>query len=521
MVKAFAKLNCFFSFSASILHIPKHAAALKAVPEERLLLETDSPDQLPRSLRGGVAPNGEEVLADDKGQALNEPCWLPLVLEAAAMHRQVPEVQLAEVTARNAERLFRCPAGAAAVDAGGRKRSLLWVLVLRQPLEHSEIVRASASGGPAFKVLLPFVPLAERVSESLKTAESLRHDPEEEDSQWFQVVQEVCRGQKVVPGGLQGNWVESEVRVDPAGPLQKSATQFRESDQVLQSLDVFHWKQFGSLYTRLEEYSDAAHGLFKSLNKFQDSARCPRLRVMWAVLPKLTFARSEGSGRPPGLPMISEFRGKVADANSSAAQISHKVDTIKEKMSVRTPRVSRGHADVGIGGSNWAVQLFGPHPQDEYSEVDDEVRTPAFEKQKRHQKGQEWKKSQWKEARENEKKSRKTENEVGASAMETDEHQKDWSGLNSGVPGFLLNCCRIAERVKNWCRSRTSLTWVEAFIALCVQRMVAASPWGLMESLLFGDAGDVTRCDYKSWHRVDGVISGPPCAMRRRSAEMA
>ena len=34
-------------------------------------------------------------------------------------------------------------------------------------------------------------------------------------------------------------------------------------------------------------------------------------------------------------------------------------------------------------------------------------------------------------------------------------------------------------------------------------------------------AGDVTRCDYKSWHRVDGVISGPPCAMRRRSAEMA
>ncbi|CAK9026958.1 3'-5' ssDNA/RNA exonuclease TatD (DNase TatD) [Durusdinium trenchii] len=107
MVKAFAKLNCFFSFSASILHIPKHAAALKAVPEERLLLETDSPDQLPRSLRGGVAPNGEEVLADDKGQALNEPCWLPLVLEAAAMHRQVPEVQLAEVTARNAERLFR------------------------------------------------------------------------------------------------------------------------------------------------------------------------------------------------------------------------------------------------------------------------------------------------------------------------------------------------------------------------------------------------------------------------------
>eukprot|EP00913_Durusdinium_trenchii_P004869 g4520.t1 len=214
------------------------------------------------------------------------------------------------------------------------------------------------------QVLLPFVPLAERAGESLKTAESLRHDPEEEDS-------------------LQGNWVESEdpfpiyastqnraaelkklslllkKHVDPAGPLQKSATQFRESDQ---------------------EYSDAAHGLFKSLNKFQDS--------------------------------ISEFRGKVADANS------HKVDTIKEKMSAKLPGVR------------------GPHPQDEYSEVDDEAYYGILHHTAHRILHQEWKKSQWKEARENEKKSRKTENEVGASAMETDEHQKDWSGLNSGAMKF-------------------------------------------------------------------------------------
>lgn len=33
MVQAFAKLNCYFSFSASIIHIPKHAAALRAVPD--------------------------------------------------------------------------------------------------------------------------------------------------------------------------------------------------------------------------------------------------------------------------------------------------------------------------------------------------------------------------------------------------------------------------------------------------------------------------------------------------------
>lgn len=106
MVQAFAKLNCYFSFSASIIHIPKHAAALRAVPEDRLLLETDAPDQLPRSLRGGVSPQGEEVHADEDG-LLNEPCWLPLVLEAAAAHRQVSESHLAELTSFNALRVFR------------------------------------------------------------------------------------------------------------------------------------------------------------------------------------------------------------------------------------------------------------------------------------------------------------------------------------------------------------------------------------------------------------------------------
>ncbi|CAK9026960.1 unnamed protein product [Durusdinium trenchii] len=140
------------------------------------------------------------------------------------------------------------------------------------------------------QVLLPFVPLAERVSESLKTAESLRHDPEEEDP--FPIYASTQNR----AAELKKLSLLLKKHVDPAGPLQKSATQFRESDQ---------------------EYSDAAHGLFKSLNKFQDS--------------------------------ISEFRGKVADANS------HKVDTIKEKMSAKLPGVR------------------GPHPQDEYSEVDDEV----------------------------------------------------------------------------------------------------------------------------------------------------
>lgn len=58
------------------------------------------------------------------------------------------------------------------------------------------------------------------------------------------------------------------------------------------------------------------------------------------------------------------------------------------------------------------------------------VRTSAFEKQKRHEKGQEWRKSQWKQARESEKTSKaQGKAEEKADAMETDDqHQKELSG---------------------------------------------------------------------------------------------
>mmetsp|Transcript_72808 Transcript_72808/g.201853 ORF Transcript_72808/g.201853 Transcript_72808/m.201853 type:complete len:109 (-) Transcript_72808:160-486(-) len=44
------------------------------------------------------------------------------------------------------------------------------------------------------------------------------------------------------------------------------------------------------------------------------------------------------------------------------------------------------------------------------------VRMPAFEKQKRAEKGQEWKKSQWKEARQQEKTKKKQERQAVAVA---------------------------------------------------------------------------------------------------------
>ena len=88
MVAAFSKLNCYFSFSGSILHIPKHAAALRAVPEERLLIETDSPDQLPRPLRGGFDEDGEAVERDEQG-LMNVPRRRELVSSRSMEHHKI------------------------------------------------------------------------------------------------------------------------------------------------------------------------------------------------------------------------------------------------------------------------------------------------------------------------------------------------------------------------------------------------------------------------------------------------
>lgn len=78
------------SFSSGALRGGKKVlGALRAVPGERLLLETDAPDQSPR--------RGER----------NEPAFLPEVVDFAARARgEEPEV-LARVTAENARRLFR------------------------------------------------------------------------------------------------------------------------------------------------------------------------------------------------------------------------------------------------------------------------------------------------------------------------------------------------------------------------------------------------------------------------------
>ena len=136
MVPRFAALGAHFSFSAALGGMaPARAQALvRAIPDDRLLLETDAPDGLPRGgaalqLRYAPAPpqrlafgtppcrceEGEE--SADEAQAthalpreappLNHPASLRAVLQLVARLRGVEEDALAALTWRNSRRLFR------------------------------------------------------------------------------------------------------------------------------------------------------------------------------------------------------------------------------------------------------------------------------------------------------------------------------------------------------------------------------------------------------------------------------
>ncbi|MCC5958930.1 MAG: TatD family hydrolase [Rhodobacteraceae bacterium] len=70
-------------------------ALVPDVPADRLMLETDAPYLLPRSLTPKPAKNR------------NEPAWLPHIAETVARLRGVAREQLAEQTTTNAERFFR------------------------------------------------------------------------------------------------------------------------------------------------------------------------------------------------------------------------------------------------------------------------------------------------------------------------------------------------------------------------------------------------------------------------------
>ncbi|CEM29183.1 unnamed protein product [Vitrella brassicaformis CCMP3155] len=131
MVPDFARLNCYFSFSSLVLHSDKVVRSLQAVPLDRLLIETDSPDQLPQRLTIPLAAeptqdatfqtveaDGMEGRApvryvrsesDGSWVAVNEPCHLGWVCEGVAKCLGRPVDEIRQLTYDNAVRVFDGP----------------------------------------------------------------------------------------------------------------------------------------------------------------------------------------------------------------------------------------------------------------------------------------------------------------------------------------------------------------------------------------------------------------------------
>lgn len=98
LVKRLAAMGACFSFSGHFLH-PRRAKVLdafRAVPPDRLLLETDAPDMLPPP----------ESIAHPLPDGQNHPANLPCIAAGLAAALEVSTRQLATITAANHAKLF-------------------------------------------------------------------------------------------------------------------------------------------------------------------------------------------------------------------------------------------------------------------------------------------------------------------------------------------------------------------------------------------------------------------------------
>lgn len=91
-VRFFSERGCHFSFAGPVTfpEARKPLEVVRAVPLERLLVETDAPDQTPHPCRG----------------ERNEPAHLPRIVDAVAAARGLPAAELRERTTENARALF-------------------------------------------------------------------------------------------------------------------------------------------------------------------------------------------------------------------------------------------------------------------------------------------------------------------------------------------------------------------------------------------------------------------------------
>ncbi len=116
LVPALAARGAYFSFAGTALFERNVRAreALRAVPLDRLLIETDSPDLPPppqyrvnTARESGGAPGNSagaaETLRPD-GRARNEPANLARIVHGLAALRGIPAAELAEITTANAQR---------------------------------------------------------------------------------------------------------------------------------------------------------------------------------------------------------------------------------------------------------------------------------------------------------------------------------------------------------------------------------------------------------------------------------
>lgn len=102
MIPAFAALGAYFSFPGYFLRDAKgrHREAFKTVPPDRLLIETDAPDQrLPD-------PLNKHPLNDPEGEPVNHPANLHAVYQGVAEFAEEPIESLASRVEDNFHRLF-------------------------------------------------------------------------------------------------------------------------------------------------------------------------------------------------------------------------------------------------------------------------------------------------------------------------------------------------------------------------------------------------------------------------------